>query len=51
MWKNLAFWGTSMKLGTTMPLVIADDFIYGANQVSTSGQNGGHFVDAIVDAT
>ena len=47
MWKNLAFWGTSMKLGRMVPLVIANDFRYGATQVSPCGQNGGHLVDAI----
>ena len=47
MWKNLAFLGTSMKFGTIMPLVIANDFRYGATQVAPRGQNGGHFVDAI----
>ena len=30
-----------------MPLVIANDFRYGATEVSPRGQNGGHFVDAI----
>ena len=46
-WKNLAFGGTSMEFGTIMPLVIANDFRYGATEFSPRGQNGGHFVDAI----
>ena len=32
MWKKLAFWGTSMKLGTLIPLVIINVFGYGPRQ-------------------
>ena len=37
--------GTGTK--TILPLVIANNFRYGATQFSPGGQNGGHFVDAI----
>ena len=45
-WKNLAFWSTSMRLGTIIPLVIANDSRYGTTPVSPCRQNGGHFVYA-----